>query len=401
VSLYSSYPNALVMNLSHRVVARYTEKRAGTFQAPPAMVKTISEWVQQLYAGNVLAKIEADLEKRHRWLERGRESAEKHKAILGSLAADIKALPDKKTLRYEIWHYGGWETLAIRRKGDAYQIGQGEDRIVYSKTLLPRAKVVPKVRSLVKRGLKEVEKEEVEDAKDEIAAAESFKKECQKYTSRAKRYKSKAKKVFHVDLTGWRYLDRLERGFEKINPGKSFGPSALKKWLKEDEWDKITVVLNFQARAKSSGDWTWWKKELTVDAQRHGWSGEDFEEGLGETLRTLRHELQHVGQDVLGGLLSLGGKAGVPAQKLTAPSRERKQWELREEEFYPQIADAVDDFMTWLKRFDDPDLREMFDNWIEGEFFGELRKHEPAKWRKAVKEFVKGLEDAGIRIPGK
>ena len=53
--------------ISERVVARYLQ--AGVFQAPPALLDAVSPWVEQVYAGHVLAADFSGLEAKLNALE--------------------------------------------------------------------------------------------------------------------------------------------------------------------------------------------------------------------------------------------------------------------------------------------------------------------------------------------
>jgi hypothetical protein len=372
------------------------------------MLRSIGDWIRQLFAGHYLVDVEERLDRLRNRLEAGYKQIAQMKDTIGSCKNDIKALPKGKTLRYPIWDFPELfaehaQQIGVRRIGDMYQIGLGRRKLTFERAKKTREKAVVSTRGYIKRALKSMDNE-IKELKEVIVPLQLFEKECRKYSSRAKRYKTKAQKKFPIDLEGWRYLDALERGFEKVKPTKKF--NTLAKWLKDEEWDEIKVTFNFKPYTGSYASWFGLLKDMRVDlAEIDEWTKESFDEALDDILQSLRHELQHVGQDILEDLLSLEA-AGTPALPLPVP-RARVPHPLKEEEFYPRVADEIDEFMGHIKHpiFDmnDPkQLRELFDEWvIEGEFFEELRTKHPAKWRKAVKEFVKGLRARGIEIPGK
>jgi len=290
------------MNQAKRVAYRYMHRQAGVFEAPPAMLKTIGQWVSQVFAGHTLVQV---------------------KALL-------------------LWH------------------GLQEDPTPTEQVAIVELKLLQR--------------------------------ECEKYTKVGKTYRTRAQKDFAVDLKRWRYVSDIERQQDIASV--------------ERDWENIKVILNFKRYRRSVGEWRRGKKQIRIDARelnflKKGWV-EQFHHALSETLRTLRHELQHVGQDIITEALELPSEAGTPAEELglAKPTRGRKPHPLREAEFYTRLADEIEQYVYHVRRHGNK--REHFDDWIKDrEFFKALRRKEPAKWRKAVEEFTKGLSDRGIDIPGK
>jgi len=239
-------------------------------------------------------------------------------------------------------------------------------------------------------------------AKGHIVDITLLQRECKKYTSSSRRYKAKAKKTFPIDLRGWKYLRELKRK----HPGKN-----IAQLQKEEMWDEIEVVLNFRPRVDTKGTWQPVFDRLTVDVEdltemyQDGFevaefdSVELFRTSLGDLLRILRHELQHVGQTVFKALMDLEEEPGTPSRYLSPDKDDTdKPDRLKESEFYTYLADEIDEF---AREYGQKPRRTHFDHWLtRSEFFTLLEDHEPAKFRKAVKEFVKGLAGRGIEIPG-
>jgi len=442
------------MDLAHRVVYRHM-KQAGVFEAPPAMLKTISEWVTEVYAGQVLADLEPRLEmerEREVVVERRKKEME---AALASLERDIKKLREGKTVKYRMWErpssiFGAPSYIGIRRIPRTYrdpseprvrqmtdnplphylpmyEVGEGYKKLDFlvNYSVPGQTGTAEEVADYVRRHIEhQMEYEDDLDLsfkKDQEGLSQSgmvelllLQKECHKYTSTAKEYATQAYEFFPIDFTGWKYLKELKR---------HYSTSVFESTLKDKRWDKIKVVLNFKPHKTSEGMWRPRSRTIRVDVQSLSFVGrrylekgtavKSFRWALDEVLETLRHELQHVGQDIFTSIMGLEDEAGTPSKELTRdikPSKGRKPHALRESEFYTRLLDEVDYFTRMLpkhplKKYKDPrkkDRREFFDNWVTGrEFFQMLKQHEPAKWRKAVKEFTKALSKRRIEIPGK
>jgi hypothetical protein len=126
-----------------------------------------------------------------------------------------------------------------------------------------------------------------------------------------------------------------------------------------------------------------------------------FQQDLMEIRGTLQHELRHVAQTLLG-MLSGKATSGFPSEsiQILAPSRGKQpDHALRDAEFYTRLEDDVQSFVYLVKK-NAPlsDYRESLRGWVglsskspqgSSEFFRKLKKHQPDKWRKAVTEFTK------------
>jgi len=268
---------------------------------------------------------------------------------------------------------------------------------------------------------------------------------------------------FPLDLTGWKYWtpefeerfkDRirrvnrelLERIESRGNPGL-FGDIVedLRKTVEtgETDWTDITVKV-VRKGDKFKGMWRGpMKRELLVVAP---YGTEDW--ALRDLAETVRHEVQHFGQDYLEHALDAlfkDWKPGLPSKKIRTPEftqdlgrdhpgfdpkdpkvrqvyRQLRQQgvdprtvdfhSLDDVEFYTRLADSISFFRQWLKtnpkvRQDRDVLRGAIRQYVGGEvpkdvedripymrgscFFNALHRRAKPKWRKAVAEFVKAV----------
>jgi len=447
------------MDLSHRVAFRYMtqHRQAGVFEAPPAMLEEIGDWFTKIYAGHVLARVEKQLDELRATESSVDRQIKEMEGALASVERDIKRLPSGKTIKYPMYarRYGRVKYIGVRRKKDTWYDPKRPRAQVYVHPPLkpepdyepvyevgetPRSggkqlnflinygapgqtgtaeEVADYVRKRIERKLSFFEGVtpggEQEPAKLDAQIVELLllERECKKYTPTAKAYRARAQRSFPVDLRGWKYLRDIKRHYEEGEPPIKATDRIIATALKVKGWQEIKVVLNFKPYEKSVGTWWQFKRELRVDVRTigslstmgfaHRYWVKKFREAVAETLRTLRHELQHMGQDVFTELMGLKSEAGTPAAELTEvkpPARGRKPHALREEEFYTRLADEIERFVRHVRKHGE--ARKSFDTWItDTDFFRALRRKEPAKWRKAVKEFAKGVEAAGINVPGK
>jgi hypothetical protein len=196
------------------------------------------------------------------------------------------------------------------------------------------------------------------------------------------------------------------------------GPSDIEKALATKRWATITCQLFFSQHQSRGGVWVTDKRTLQVDAKFTGArSLPKFQEGIAEVNRTLRHELQHVAQDLITTIAGLGEDAGgLPPEKtrdLSIPpsgdrgyNKPQQPHPLREVEFYTRLADEISEFLQNLPKYPKnlrakvvrawvdldpkftPEERKQVRHVPEREFFQMLHEEQPKKWRKAVSEFI-------------
>jgi hypothetical protein len=182
--------------------------------------------------------------------------------------------------------------------------------------------------------------------------------------------------------------------------------------LRSTGWDAITCTLHFKSHKRRGGQWNWLKKVLEVDVfSPSPQSVKGIREGMEILYRTIRHEMQHVGQDLLQKIQQLPQEAGLPSKAIRdpgydplgrarkIPSRKRREHALQDVEFYTRLADEIGRFVGFTRKWKRDTWADRARQWvgavksnITASFFKALKRQEPRKWQKAVKEFIKGVE---------
>lgn len=194
-----------------------------------------------------------------------------------------------------------------------------------------------------------------------------------------------------------------------------FGPDDIEEAVKATHWrNGILVELHFKPHTSRGGVWMYSKMLLQVDAHATDASSvSSFQQGADWIKETARHEVQHVGQDLLRFIQGMKEDAGLPGKAIREPREpgnyKRKPHALRDVEFYTRIADEVEIFLRRVRKIPMGDRR-YFVREVVGlsrglsrntvSFFKELKDNEPKKWQKAVAEFFKAIEERGVKIPG-
>jgi hypothetical protein len=415
-----------------RVAVLYLE--GGVFDAPPAMMKAILPWMLGVYAGHVLANVEEAIAKVQDVTAPIKAEIKMYHDILDRLPQDIAKLKEKDHVRYVV--PGGGMVIGVRRSeaylspdgahtyfaGFAaghepgpeyqplYQVGTGKKSVRFNAfRQYPRGQAQDWARNTVAEYLGRAErrleryKGTVVESGNTIVDLQLLRRECRKHTSKAKTYASKAERKFPVYLTGWKY----------VQPG---GPQRdLKPWA----WDTITVILDFKGHTERGGVWMAHTRELQVDAKYAGaLTTSLFQMGVEWIKEALRHELQHLGQDLKDFLDGLPrDTTGLPSRRIRSPGvnpaghptsgGERLPHALRDVEFYTRLADEVDGFLLTIRNWPKNKWRDRVRAWVgdpvdpllTSHFFKALRENQPAKWRKAVAEFIKAIGERGAEIP--
>ena len=234
---------------------------------------------------------------------------------------------------------------------------------------------------------------------DVITGYRSVIQEAKKYAdvshARDIRKLNRISQKFPLDLTGWKYAQDVE-----------MSDPTLKKW-----GGGIKVALTF---ASHSYGGMWKSETLTLEVAVPIFPNQDFSKVLALTEQKVRHELQHLGQDLLSDLKGLGGKAGLPSRELhdeVRPQDRDKFHALLDSEFYTDLADAANAFLVGLKGVPKEDYRNYFRVFIGatppvdkqlGEpqrWFKMWKEKAPAKWQRAVTELLKFVGRHGIHLP--
>jgi len=184
-------------------------------------------------------------------------------------------------------------------------------------------------------------------------------------------------------------------------------------------WDTITATLDFKGHLQRGGQWSPGRRLLEVDVSAQGITTvANFKRTLAEMHDVLWHELQHVGQDLLRALHLMDEDAGLPSKSIRDPdvdpsgyptgplSRGRIQHELRDVEFQTDLGEAIRDFIRSLNRVPKLRWREHLEQTVgikgyspHNRYFRTWKRKAPGKWKKAVAEFVKEVENR-VDIPG-
>lgn len=202
----------------------------------------------------------------------------------------------------------------------------------------------------------------------------------------------------------------------------------------------ITVDINFTQRETIAGTWIPDSRRLTLDLKDSEISTvREFYNNLNGVLNYLRHELQHFGQTALDIIRQIGhhGKeSGTVSKKIKetynikpeTSNQEQPKFskqnldDLEEYELYPRLNDQVYFFMNKAKNrglHTSQMYKDLFDQTtylkdnssrelalIDGrrkidtveDFFFILKHKQPAKWKKAVSEFYKMLNEKGYEF---
>ena len=199
---------------------------------------------------------------------------------------------------------------------------------------------------------------------------------------------------FHMDLSGWRYAPKM--------------PKAMTLPV-------VTVYLRpLQAGVAASWDPKNWVLSLPLLASRtlRDWKV------MGHYIRhkvpgNVYHECQHMAQGLLA-LASGSGNRGLPSKRILTP-----QWkqnaspsqtldvdalhDMDDSEFYPMLQTAIYNSKPYFKSLPQDERRTVLEQTVQGKwqdtpeleraalFFRALKKHAPGKYRKAVSEFISAV----------
>ena len=209
------------------------------------------------------------------------------------------------------------------------------------------------------------------------------------------------------------------------------GPSDVQQALDIHHWKEITVILNFMGHETRAGQWSKSRRELQVDiaSYKEAKSVQQFKAGLDWIAECVRHETQHLGQDLLQTLAQLKENAGLPSPSIRQDPATRQKGQrgndtgtglgshaLLDFEYTTDLADAIDIFIRASRKIplderanavrsyvglstlgrDTPMELRVKPSWA----FAAWKKQAPKKWRAAVSEFVKQIQAAGVKLSG-
>jgi hypothetical protein len=289
----------------------------------------------------------------------------------------------------------------------------------------------------------ELAEKSIRTAREGIEALEQIIGWAKPHATRPNQGKGANTKKFKLDLRGWKYISEVGRVL-KLTPAQSaemkdqladMTPGILSKM----GWDGITAKFYVGRHKGRGGMWDRSKRLLEVlgrvPTPRTRWSKADFEERLWKRGQIVRHELQHMSQDLLGLITgamrewrSDFGQEVRPQTGLAPPHVQNPEWKnpstfkglptstgvspldhgLSEVEFVTDLNDSVDLFERVVEDVPQRDRRRFLQNWLEGDspgrsrnelqFFQLLHQRDKARWKEAVKRFVAEIKRRGIKI---
>ena len=452
-----------------RTVIEVKVKKAGIFEPPPVMLSEVGDWMIKTYCGHILEGVLVDIERTRDALGPVKRAATAMEAAIRELDK-IDSFAIGKFVKFDafdmVWgdeievrkhiigvkrvdptklkkpRFGWYRDLPPDPSKVWYTIGYGKKSISwkpkdfghYSWGYGPWS--AEDIRKYLGRRLSSMLRELTKVLNDPskiqpvdmptLVELELLRHECEKHSTKPKSYTGKAKKKFNVDLTGWKYVTDID---------------GAKKTLKDAGWGKISVELDFKGTQYKGGHWNGTTHALNVEigsgtTSRYIRTPEQartlnaLHYGMMEILRTCRHELQHVGQDLLRDIKGLTEDAGLPGRSVrnpmfdqrgisVDPNEEGKKFykvhPLRDVEFYTNLADEIDRFVRYSRKIPLEDRAKAIRIWVGAgddkmvdakgdtlsavqQFFYSLKMYEKPKWRKAVAEFVKGVTDR-IKVP--
>ncbi len=226
-------------------------------------------------------------------------------------------------------------------------------------------------------------------------------REARRHTSRKKALKGTVRQVFDVDLTGWRYLSDVDDPVE----------------LLDDLGDRIVVQVSFKDKLGQAGFWDFVGNGTTlgslaiqafaplfgplqsIEIGSTVGALRQIQAAMADLKDTIRHELEHMGQDLLEEIKDLKERPGIGKKHQGVPSGGDRD-DFLTFEFYPRLRDDVMAFKRHLRNVPRRQWRSELDRWSQNEetFLGILYHHERTRWRKAMAEFTKELAKQGVRL---
>lgn len=365
---------------------------AGTLKYPPKLEEDIWVWLREQYASFILYKAEEVLPT---VLNQGRD-IDSNKTLLKSIPKYIRKLDEGRQFIFPL-HSAPQRGLPPPRFGvKRLSKDQFEDKytsmyLIWNDTFSSWGRtgyedveqVIKEIQAKIESTTENLKK--IQPEMDSVLInQEALKRECLKYTTKAQAPK-KVKTQFTADLTGWEYLKDFPNWESQISHPLS-----------------ITVIFSPEPHSGYDGMWTESLSQLKVDAPFHRpLNSKNFRQALLQIRGILQHELRHVAQTLLSELSGAqsSGNPSPSIQVLSPPRGKRPDHALRGEEFYTRLEDDVQSFVYLAKKNAAPsEYREFLRNWVglsstvkhqSSDFFRKLKKHQPDKWRKAVTEFTK------------
>ena len=200
---------------------------------------------------------------------------------------------------------------------------------------------------------------------------------------------------FPLDLLGWRHGPMVE---QRLAERRARDPKSL--WFFDEMYDPITVVVyrNRKFSGNSLAAATWRNGFLTV------WSlppylhrAREFRAYVDNLKRLIRHELQHLAQDLLREATGVDAAGGHRTRSSPHPNNlhPRDEHSLHDVEFHTRLQDAIEEYSGGS---DNASIR----SYVSGgpqvpgsephDFFVAMKRYDRRKWNRAVAEFVRAVK---------
>lgn len=412
-----------------------SDRTAGVFQAPPALVAAVDAWAVSQYAGHVLAWVQSKLDGiRHDPTEDALVELARVRAEFPAAVASLRNPSDSVVISAPKVDSDG--TVGVRYIGvrmvepEVYLLDVGDKRPTFR-----RREVVnfPKAESnvihdvvgagkysvigqLEDRARRQAEFRKIDVPNDALLVdLLLIRNEARRYADKASDERVIRATYFPLTdamLSGWRYADRLP-------------PDAIERLHAEDK-SRISVALNFKPRQDAAGFWNSERFIIDLYVPTYRYRGiqslypatvEEFKGGIAELRRVIRHEVQHAGQDILKialGLRELGGLPPRDTRNLqydpsgNRPGYRQQAHPERDVEFHTRLQDEIDSFVSTSHRIPIKSRARAVKLWTglkpttseaPRQFFRTMMVTQPKKWARAVAEFVAGVRAAGVYIP--
>ena len=353
-----------------RVAARYLD--AGLLEAPPAMVKAITEWVSAVWALEALGPMKKNLLNAQSTLEDLGEGKSKVLAY-GKSLKDAMAKEETHEIDTYFTYLGNYlpYNYSYLPKVPTPSRDNLTDDVVdkwVSSNLAAFAKTVVEYENAVSKIQIRVDK-------------------LESYTKPGVSKGVQTKK-FPLDLAGWRY-----------------STPKLKAALALADLDEISVKLKDLPHGVGG---MWVSDSKTLFLQTSG--------DIHELANIVRHELQHTAQSLLDVSIPKG-HGGLPSKSIRTPQYQQEMdrdyqnhlynsgigahelHTLDDSEFYPVLMDLINDARRQLEHQPQAGRKKFLMQFlgIERSFSGPnlaietMKKYAPGKYRKAVQEFYKAF----------
>lgn len=257
--------------------------------------------------------------------------------------------------------------------------------------------------------------------------------ECQKYTDNPD-------ETFNAQISFNTPLISVIPNWKYLNTNEMISPTIKDKLLNKGFEDTLKVIFYFdkdripklELAAKDIENWSGiyspahqsFNPFIALSFNANITSSTKFKDAIEKIKYAVRHETQHLGQQVLQTIKELKRPAGIPGQKIreqsyTAVGLPKKEnlpslpYYLQDIEFQPNLQDAIETLIKFLpfeedkqgffKFFIGENLSYIPDSNIKSnfksiQFIKALKENNSLKWQKAVKELYKAYKEKMYKL---